>query len=110
MVGCVLFTSLHGAPIRSYFVEAEDKVTTLQSGYGVCAVKLWRNVDLSLVSTKRRQRKHMVALSCHSDFFADFEQVWDHYNRYFCLFSLNIDLFRGGNLHAEIALSRFLVC
>ena len=53
LVGCVLFTSLHGAPIRSYFVEAEDKVTTLQSGYGVCAIKLWRDVALSLVSTKR---------------------------------------------------------
>ena len=41
LVDCVLFTSLHGAPIRSYFVEVEDKVTTLQNGYGVCAVKLW---------------------------------------------------------------------
>ena len=49
----------------------------------------------------------MVALSCHSDFFADFQQVWDHYNSYFCLLSLNIDLFRGGNLYAETALSRF---
>ena len=29
LVGCVLFTPLYGAPIRSYFVEAEDKVTTL---------------------------------------------------------------------------------
>ena len=55
LVGCVLFTSLHGAPIHSYFVEAEDKVTTLQSGYSVCTVKLWRDVALSLVSTKRRQ-------------------------------------------------------
>ena len=40
LVGCVLFTSLHGSIIRSYFVEAEEKVTTLQSGYGICAVKL----------------------------------------------------------------------
>ena len=29
LVGCLLFTSLHGAPIRSYFVEAEHKVTAL---------------------------------------------------------------------------------
>ena len=55
LVGCVLVTSLHGAPIRSYFAEADDIVTTLQSGYGVCAVKLWRDVALSLVSTKRQQ-------------------------------------------------------
>ena len=54
MVGCVLFTSLHGPPIRSYFVETEDKVTTLQSGYGVCAIKFWEDVVLSLVSTKLR--------------------------------------------------------
>ena len=73
LVGCVLLTPLHGASTRSYFVEAEDKVTTLQSGYGVCAVKLQRNVALSLVFTKRRQRKHIVALSCHSGFFAHFE-------------------------------------
>ena len=39
LVGCILLTPLHGAPTRSYFVEAEDKVTTLQNGYGVCAVK-----------------------------------------------------------------------
>ena len=30
LAGCVVFTSLHGAPIHSYFVEAEDKVTALQ--------------------------------------------------------------------------------
>ena len=65
------FTSLHWAPIRSYFVEEEDKVT------------LWEDVALSLVSTKRRQWKHVVTLSCHSDFFATFEQVSDHYNSYF---------------------------
>ena len=40
-VGCGLFTSLHGAPIRSYLVEADDKLTALQGGYGVFAVKLW---------------------------------------------------------------------
>ena len=40
LVGCVSFSSLYGAPIRSYFVEAEDRVTTLQSVYGVCAVEL----------------------------------------------------------------------
>ena len=40
LVGFVLLTPLYGAPTRSYFVEAEDKVTTLQSGYGVCTVKL----------------------------------------------------------------------
>ena len=55
LFGCVLLTSLHGAPIRSYFVEAEDKVTALQSGYSVCAVKLQRDVALLLVSIKRRQ-------------------------------------------------------
>ena len=55
LVGCVLFISLHGAPIRSYFVEAEDKVTALKGGYGVFVVKLWRDVALSLVSSKRRQ-------------------------------------------------------
>ena len=55
LVSCVFFTSLHGALIRSYFVEAEDKLTALQSGYGVCAVKLCWDVALSLVSTKRRQ-------------------------------------------------------
>ena len=38
--GCVVCTSLHGAPICSYFVEAEDKVTALQSGYGICVVTL----------------------------------------------------------------------
>ena len=40
MVGCILLTTLHGAPTSSYFEEAEDKVTTLQSGYSVCAVGL----------------------------------------------------------------------
>ena len=40
LFGCALFTSLHGAPIHSYFAEAEDKVATLQSVYGVCAVKI----------------------------------------------------------------------
>ena len=29
LVACVVFTSLHGAPIRSYFVEVEDKVITV---------------------------------------------------------------------------------
>ena len=38
LVGSVLLTPSHRAPIRSYFVEAEDKVTTFQSGYSVCAV------------------------------------------------------------------------
>ena len=51
----MLFNSLDGAPIRSYFVEAEDKVTILQSGLGLFAVKLWGNPILSLVSTKRSQ-------------------------------------------------------
>ena len=55
LAGSVLFTSLHGAHIRSYFVEAEDKVTALQGGHSVFAVKLWRYVALSLVSTKCRQ-------------------------------------------------------
>ena len=55
LVGCVLFTSLHGASIRFYFVGAEDKVTALQSGYGVSTVKLRRDVALSIVSIKRRQ-------------------------------------------------------
>ena len=55
LAGCVLFTSLYGAHIRSYFVEARDKVTALQGGHSVFAVKLWRNVALSLVSTKCRQ-------------------------------------------------------
>ena len=55
LVCCVLFTSLHGGPIYSYFVEAEDKVTALKDGSGIFAVKLWREVALSLVSTKRRQ-------------------------------------------------------
>ena len=40
LAGCVVFTSLHGASIRSYFVEAEDKVTALQSGYGISVVTL----------------------------------------------------------------------
>ena len=53
--GCVLFTSLHGAQLRSYFVQARDKVTTLQGGRSDFAVKLWRNVALSLVSTKCRE-------------------------------------------------------
>ena len=52
LAGCVLFISLHGAHIRSYFVEAEDKVTALQGGYGVFAVKLWRDVALPLFYTK----------------------------------------------------------
>ena len=55
LVGCVLFTSLHGSINRYYFVEAEDKVTALQSGYGICAVKLSRDIALSHVSTKCRQ-------------------------------------------------------
>ena len=55
LVGCVLFTSLHGSINRYYFVEAEDKVTALQSGYGICAVKLLRDIALSHVSTKCRQ-------------------------------------------------------
>ena len=50
--GCELLTSLHGAHIRSYFVEAKDKVTALRGGHSVFAVKLWRDVALSLVSTK----------------------------------------------------------
>ena len=53
--GTVLFTSLHRRHIRSYFVEARDKVTSLQGGRGVFALKLWRNVALSLVSTKCHQ-------------------------------------------------------
>ena len=97
-VGCVVFTSFHGVPICSYFVEAEDKVTALQSGYGVCVVKLWRDFASSLVSTKRRQLKNRVTRSCHSVFFADFEQVSYHYNSYFCLLSLSIDLLRSSNL------------
>ena len=52
IAGSVLFISLHGAQNRSYFVEAEDKVTPLQGGYVVFAVKLWRDVAVSLVSTK----------------------------------------------------------
>ena len=55
LAGCVLFTSLHGAHIRSYFVEARDKVTALRGGDSVFTVKLWRNVVLSFVSTKCRQ-------------------------------------------------------
>ena len=98
LVGCVLLTSWHEAPIRSYFVQKEDKVTTLQSGYGVFVLKLWRDFALSIVSTNRWQWKHIVALSCHSDFFADFEQMWDHYNSYFYLLSLNIHMLRGGYL------------
>ena len=35
LAGCVLFTSLHGAHIRPYFVEAKDKVTALQGGHSV---------------------------------------------------------------------------
>ena len=49
LVGCVSFTFLHKVPIRSYFVEAEDKVTTLQGGYGVCAVKLWGTLLYHLI-------------------------------------------------------------
>ena len=52
LAGYVLFTFLHGAHIRSYFVEAKDKVTALQGGHSVFAVKRWRDVALSLVSTK----------------------------------------------------------
>ena len=40
LAGCVVFPSLHGTPIRSYFVEAEDKTTALQSGYSVCVVAI----------------------------------------------------------------------
>ena len=36
-------------------LEAEDKVMALQGGYGIFAVKFWREVTLSLVSTKRWQ-------------------------------------------------------
>ena len=36
--GCELLTSLHGAHIRSYFVEAKDKVTALQGDHNVFAV------------------------------------------------------------------------
>ena len=48
---CIVYF-LHGAYIRSYFVEADHKVTALQGDHGVFAVKLWRNVALSLVSAK----------------------------------------------------------
>ena len=83
LAGCVLFTSLHGAHIHSYFMDAMDKVTALQEGHSVLAVKFWTYVALSLVSTKFRQWKHIVTLSCHSDFFADFGQVFDHCYSYF---------------------------
>ena len=82
LAGCVLFSSLHGAHIRSYFVEAREKVTALQGDHSFFAVKLWRSVASSLVSTKCRQWKHIVSLSCHSDFFFDFGQVCDHYNSF----------------------------
>ena len=36
-------------------LEAEDKVMALKDGSGIFAVKLWREVALSLVSTKRWQ-------------------------------------------------------
>ena len=49
LVGCVSFTFLHKVPIRSYFVEAEDKVTALQGGYGVCTVKLWGTLLYHLI-------------------------------------------------------------
>ena len=41
--------------ICSSSMEAKDKVTALQGGHRVFAVKLWRDVALSLVSTKCRQ-------------------------------------------------------
>ena len=49
LVGCVSFTFLHKVPIRSYFVEAEDKVTALQGGYGVFTVKLWGTLLYHLI-------------------------------------------------------------
>ena len=49
LVGCVSFTFLHKVPIGSYFVEAEDKVTALQGGYGVCRVKLWGTLLYHLI-------------------------------------------------------------
>ena len=52
LADCVLFTSLHGVHICSCFVEAKDNVTALQGGHSVFALKLWRDVALSLVSTK----------------------------------------------------------
>ena len=48
-------------------------------GRHVCAMKLQRDVALSLVSTKRQQWKHIVALSCHFGLFANFEQVCAYY-------------------------------
>ena len=51
LVGCVLFTSLHGVAVNSSFVETDDIVMTLHSGYIIFVAKLWRVVALSLVST-----------------------------------------------------------
>ena len=42
LVGCLLFTSLHGAPIRSYF---EEEVTALQShGFTLSVIIEYRSV------------------------------------------------------------------
>ena len=102
LLGFVLLTLLHGATTHSYFVEADDKVTTLQSGYCVCTLN-YRDVALSLVSTKCCQWKFIAALSCHFVLFANFEQVWS-LQKLFCLLTLNINLLWGGNLSVEITL------
>ena len=55
-------TPLYGAPTCSYFVKAENKVMTLQSGYDICTKKLLRDVALSLFSTKYQQWKHSCSV------------------------------------------------
>ena len=49
LVGGVSFTFLHRVLIHSYFVKAEDKVTALQGGYGVCTVKVWGTLLYHLI-------------------------------------------------------------
>ena len=55
-------------PLALALCRQGGKVIILQSGYCACTVK---HVALSLVSTKCWQGKDIVALSCHSDIFAN---------------------------------------
>ena len=82
LAGCVLFTSRWSSH-SLLFCGGKGKSDGFTRGSQRFRKETLERVALSLVSTKCRQSKHIITLSCHSDIFADFGQVCDHYYSYF---------------------------
>ena len=56
------------------------KVITLLSGYSALHAKAWKESCFTTCVYTVADNENLIVLSCHSDFFADFEQVCGRYN------------------------------